>query len=133
MQAVIEKENRKVGILGFSFKAGTDDLRESPVVELAERLIGKGYDLRLYDSNVSLARIHGANRDYILNRVPHISRLMVQSIDEVLDHAGTIVIGNAAPEFRDVPRRLGDEQTIVDFVRISESRSIAGVYEGICW
>jgi GDP-mannose 6-dehydrogenase len=133
VQAVIEKENRKVGILGFSFKAGTDDLRESPVVELAERLIGKGYDLRLYDSNVSLARIHGANRDYILNRVPHISRLMVQSIDEVLDHAGTIVIGNAAPEFRDVPRRLGDEQTIVDFVRVSESRSIAGVYEGICW
>ncbi len=133
VQAVIEKESRKVGILGFSFKAGTDDLRESPVVELAERLLGKGYDLRLYDSNVRLASIHGANRDYILNRVPHISRLMVPSIDEVLDHAGTIVIGNAAPEFRDVPRRLGDGQTIVDFVRISESRSIAGVYEGICW
>src|SRR6266850_2389149 len=133
VQAVIEKGSKKVGILGFSFKAGTDDLRESPIVELAERLIGKGYDLRMYDSNVRLAAIHGANRDYILNRVPHISRLMVSSIDEVLDHAGTIVIGNAAPEFRDVPKRLGDGQTIVDFVRISESRSISGVYEGICW
>ena len=133
VQAVIEKGARKIGILGFSFKAGTDDLRESPVVELAERLIGKGYDLRMYDSNVRLASIHGANRDYILNRVPHISRLMVASIDEVLDHADTIVIGNAAPEFRDVPKRLGDGQTIVDFVRISESRSISGVYEGICW
>jgi len=133
VQAVIEKGSKKVGILGFSFKAGTDDLRESPIVELAERLIGKGYDLRMYDSNVKLASIHGANRDYILNRVPHISRLMVASIDEILDHAGTIVIGNAAPEFRDVPRRLGDGQTIVDFVRISESRSISGVYEGICW
>jgi GDP-mannose 6-dehydrogenase len=133
VQAVIEKGSKKVGILGFSFKAGTDDLRESPLVELAERLIGKGYDLRMYDGNVKLAAIHGANRDYILNRVPHISRLMVPSIDEVLDHAGTIVIGNAAPEFRDVPRRLGDGQTIVDFVRISESRSISGVYEGICW
>jgi GDP-mannose 6-dehydrogenase len=133
VQTVIEKGARKVGILGISFKAGTDDLRESPVVELAERLIGKGYDLRMYDSNVSLAAIHGANRDYILNRVPHISRLMVPSIDEVIDHADTIVIGNAAPEFRDVPRRLTDGQTIIDLVRITDSRSVSGVYEGICW
>src|SRR5712664_3147653 len=133
VRAVIEKGSKKVGILGFSFKAGTDDLRGSPIVELAERLIGKGFELRVYDSNVKLASIHGANRDYILNHIPHISRLMVGTIDEILDHAGTIVIGNAAPEFRDVPRRLGEGQTIVDFVRISESRSISGVYEGICW
>ncbi len=133
VRAVIEKGNKKVGILGFSFKAGTDDLRESPVVELAERLIGKGFELRVYDSNVRLASIRGANRDYILNHIPHISRLMVPSIDAVLDHAGTIVIGNSAPEFRDVPKRLTDRQTIIDFVRVSESRSVAGVYEGICW
>jgi len=133
VRAVIDQGSRKVGILGFSFKAGTDDLRESPVVELTERLIGKGFDLRIYDKNVSLARIHGANRDYILNRIPHISRLMVSTIDEVLDHAGTIVIGNAAPEFRDVPKRLTDRQTLVDFVRVTESRSVSGVYEGICW
>ena len=81
---MIDKGNRKIGILGFSFKAGTDDLRESPMVELTERLIGKGYDLRVYDRNVSLAAIHGANRDYILNHIPHISRLMVPTIDEVL-------------------------------------------------
>jgi GDP-mannose 6-dehydrogenase len=87
VRAVIEMGSKKVGILGFSFKAGTDDLRESPVVDLTERLIGKGYDLRIYDKNVNLARIHGANRDYILNHIPHISRLMVSSIDEVLDHA----------------------------------------------
>ena len=133
VRAVIEKGSKKVGILGFSFKAGTDDLRESPVVELTERLIGKGFDLRMYDKNVNLARIHGANRDYILNHIPHISRLMVSSIDEVLDHAGTIIIGNAAPEFRDIPRRLLDGQTIIDFVRITDSRSVSGVYEGICW
>ncbi len=133
MRAVIEKGSKKVGILGFSFKAGTDDLRESPVVELTERLIGKGYDLRVYDANVRLAAIHGANRDYILNHIPHISRLMTRSIDEVLDHADTIVIGNAAPEFRDVPKRLGDGQTVIDFVRVTESRSVSGVYEGICW
>ena len=102
-------------------------------MELAERLIGKGYDLRVYDSNVRLASIHGANRDYILNHIPHISRLMVQNADEILEHARTIVIGNAAPEFRDIPQRLADGQILIDFVRICESRSVSGVYEGLCW
>ncbi|HEV7477222.1 MAG TPA: nucleotide sugar dehydrogenase [Burkholderiales bacterium] len=133
IQAVVDKTNRKVGILGFSFKAGTDDLRESPMVELTERLIGKGYDLRVYDRNVSLAALHGANRDYILNRIPHISRLMVPTIDEVLAHAETIVIGNAAPEFAEVPKRIGDGQTVIDFVRVCDSRTVLGVYEGLCW
>jgi GDP-mannose 6-dehydrogenase len=133
LRAVIDAGNRNVGVLGFSFKAGTDDLRESPVVELAERLIGKGYELRFYDENVQLARLHGANRDYILHRIPHISRLMVASVEEVLEHAGTIVIGNAAPEFRDVPKRLRGVQSIVDLVRVSGASSVAGVYEGICW
>jgi GDP-mannose 6-dehydrogenase len=133
VQAVVEKGHNKVGILGFSFKAGTDDLRESPMVELAERLLGKGYDLRVYDRNVSLAAMHGANRDYILNKIPHISRLMVASIDEVLAHAQTIVIGNAAAEFAEVPQSIGAHQTVIDFVRVSGSRSVAGVYEGICW
>ena len=133
VRAVIEMGSKKVGILGFSFKAGTDDLRESPVVDLTERLIGKGYDLRIYDRNVSLARLHGANRDYILNHIPHISRLMVSSVDEILEHARTIVIGNSAAEFSDVPKRLGDGQSIIDLVRITDSRSVNGVYEGICW
>jgi len=133
VRAVVERGSKKVGVLGFSFKAGTDDLRESPVVELTERLLGKGFDLRIYDSNVNMARIHGANRDYILNRVPHISRLMVSSIGEVMSHADTIVIGNAAPEFADVPGRLRGSQSVVDLVRINGSRSVAGVYEGLCW
>jgi len=133
IRAVVEKGQKKVGILGFSFKAGTDDLRESPMVELVERLIGKGYDLRVYDSNVRMASIHGANRDYILNHIPHISRLMVDSMQEVLDHAGTIVIGNGSAEFRDAPRLLGPNQSIVDLVRIAETRSVEGVYDGICW
>ncbi|HZF20000.1 MAG TPA: nucleotide sugar dehydrogenase [Burkholderiales bacterium] len=133
VQAVIEQGSKRVSVLGLSFKAGTDDLRESPVVELAERLIGKGYDLRIYDSNVRLASIYGANRDYILNRIPHISRLMTESIDEAIDHGDTIVIGNAAPEFGDVPKRLSDRQTLIDFVRVTDSRSVSGIYEGICW
>jgi len=133
VQTVINHGSRKVGILGFSFKAGSDDLRNSPVVEMTERLLGKGFELWIYDGAVRLASIHGANRDYILHRIPHISGLMVSSIDEVLEHADTIVIGNAAPEFGDIPRRLGLRQTLIDLVRISESRSAAGVYEGICW
>jgi GDP-mannose 6-dehydrogenase len=133
IRAVMEKGSKKIGILGFSFKAGTDDLRESPMVELVERLIGKGYDLRVYDSNVRMASIHGANREYILNHIPHISKLMVDTLQEVLDHAGTIVIGNGSPEFREVPRLLGPGQSIVDLVRIAETRSVEGVYDGICW
>jgi GDP-mannose 6-dehydrogenase len=133
VQAVVDKGQRKVGILGFSFKAGTDDLRESPVVELVERLLGKGYDLKIYDRNVSIASIHGANRDYILNHIPHISRLMASSVDEVLKHGQTIVIGNGSPEFIDVSTRIGHGQNIIDFVRINASRSVAGVYEGLCW
>jgi GDP-mannose 6-dehydrogenase len=133
VQAVIAAGNRNVGLLGISFKAGTDDLRESPVVELAERLIGKGYDLRIYDANVALATIRGANREYLLERIPHISRLLVAELGEVLAHAGTLVIGNAAPEFRDVPKAITERQTIIDLVRICDLRSIAGVYEGLCW
>ena len=133
IRAVMEKGEKKVGVLGFSFKAGTDDLRESPMVELVERLIGKGYDLRIYDSNVRMAAIHGANREYILNHIPHISRLMVGSIDEVIAHGRTIVIGNASPEFRAVPRQLEEGQQVVDLVRIADTKSVQGVYDGICW
>jgi GDP-mannose 6-dehydrogenase len=133
IRAVIEKGSKKIGVLGFSFKAGTDDLRESPMVELIERLIGKGYDIRLYDSNVRFAALHGANKEYILNHIPHISKLMVGTIDEVLDHAETIVIGNGSAEFKEVPRRLREKQQIVDLVRISETKSVEGVYDGICW
>ena len=80
LQMIMQKGKRKIGVLGFSFKAGTDDLRESPMVEVIEHLIGKGYDLRLYDRNVNIASLMGANRDYILNRIPHISRLMMTTV-----------------------------------------------------
>jgi GDP-mannose 6-dehydrogenase len=133
LQLITEKGHRKIGVLGFSFKAGTDDLRESPMIEVIERLIGKGYDLRIFDKNVNLAKLVGANRDYILNRIPHISRLMVNGIDPVLDHAETVVIGNKDPDFQSVPERLHNGQRLVDFVRIRNSRSENGKYDGICW
>ncbi|MEO1082252.1 MAG: UDP-glucose/GDP-mannose dehydrogenase family protein [Pseudomonadota bacterium] len=133
LNMVLDKGNRKVSILGFSFKAGTDDLRESPIVELTERLIGKGYDVRLYDRNVNLAKLFGANRDYILNAIPHISGLMTDSLEEALEHAETIVIGNGAEEFAGVLDGLKDGQVIVDLARIGAHRSEEGRYDGICW
>jgi GDP-mannose 6-dehydrogenase len=133
LQLIMDKGHKRIGVLGFSFKAGTDDLRESPVIEVTERLLGKGYDLRLYDKNVNVASLVGANRDFILNRIPHISKLMVGGIDAVLDHAQTVVIGNKDPEFGDVPERLREDQVLVDFVRITSRRSEEGKYDGICW
>jgi GDP-mannose 6-dehydrogenase len=133
VQIITEKGFKRVGILGFSFKAGTDDLRESPVIELIERLIGKGYDLRIYDKNVRLASLIGANRDFILNRIPHISRLMVHGVDDVLEHAQAVVIGNKDPDFQNIPERLRADQVLVDFVRVTNRRSEAGKYDGICW
>ncbi|HEY1044120.1 MAG TPA: nucleotide sugar dehydrogenase [Telluria sp.] len=132
LSMIMDKGKKKVGVLGFSFKAGTDDLRESPLVDVIEHLIGKGYDLKLYDKNVNLAALTGANQDYILNRIPHISKLMVQDMDEVLEFAETIVIGNGAEEFKAVPDRLKDGQAIVDLVRISPKQS-GEQYDGICW
>jgi GDP-mannose 6-dehydrogenase len=129
---IVDKGNRKVGILGFSFKAGTDDLRESPLVSVIEHLIGKGYHLKLYDKNVHLAALTGANRDYILNHIPHISKLMVDSLQEVLDFAETIVIGNGSDEFKAVPNKLFGKQVVVDLVRVSGDRSGSN-YDGICW
>jgi GDP-mannose 6-dehydrogenase len=133
LQLIVEKGHTRVGILGFSFKAGTDDLRESPLIEVIERLIGKGYDLRIYDKNVNIASLVGANRDFILNHIPHISKLMVGDIDAVLNHAQTVVIGNKDPDFSGVPERLREGQLLVDFVRIIEGRSKNGNYDGICW
>jgi GDP-mannose 6-dehydrogenase len=119
VKLVMDGGSPRVGILGFSFKAGTDDLRESPVIEVIERLIGKGYDLRIYDRNVNIAALVGANRDFILNHIPHISKLMVPNIDAVLAHGQTIVIGNRDPEFSQIQAKLREDQCLVDFVRIS--------------
>lgn len=134
LRMIVDKGNKRIGILGFTFKAGTDDLRESPLVELIERLLGKGYELKTYDVNVKLAALRGANRDFLLNHIPHISRLMVDSVDEVLAFAETIVIGNGAREFADVRAKLNERQVLVDLVRIpSTDAKGAGGYDGICW
>ena len=132
-QLVADAGSRQVGVLGLAFKAGTDDLRESPMVEVVERLIGKGYDVRVYDANVNLAKLVGANKSYILDQIPHISDLMVSSVEEVLDHARTVVIGNRDPAFQAVADRPRPGHRIVDLVRVVDRRSDGDGYDGICW
>jgi GDP-mannose 6-dehydrogenase len=132
LDMVLRTGTKRIGILGFSFKAGTDDLRESPMVTLIETHIGKGLELVIYDRDVSLARLFGSNREYIEHEIPHIAKLMRGSIDEVLNAADTIVIGNKSDEFRQIESRLRAEQTVIDLVRLFDRPSGKG-YQGICW
>src|SRR5829696_1158788 len=102
---VVETGKNRVGLLGFSFKAVTDDLRESPIVILAEALLGKGYSLCIYDRNVSIARLVGANKEYINKQIPHLSSLLSDSLDEVLEQSEVIVVGNGSPEFAEALKK----------------------------
>ncbi len=133
IRMVMDSPGQKIGVLGFSFKAGTDDLRESPIVTLIEHLLGKGYEIQLYDRNVSLARLTGANKAYIEERIPHLARLMVDSADQILEHSDIIVVGNADPEFKSVLDKVTASQTVIDLVRIQDRRSDGIGYQGICW
>jgi GDP-mannose 6-dehydrogenase len=127
-------QKKRVSMLGLSFKAGTDDLRESPLVTLTETLIGKGFQVRIYDSNISLARLVGANRRYIETEIPHISSLLVSDLREAIDHGDVIVVGNAAPEFVELPRLCRSGQTVLDLVGVRGFDAAAGVdYRGIAW
>ena len=131
---VTESGKKKVGLLGFSFKAGTDDLRESPIVILAEALLGKGYSLSIYDRNVSLARLVGANKAYINEQIPHLSSLLCDTVDEVLDRSEIIVVGNGSPEFADALRRTRPDQSVIDLFRVKVDRKdVPAEYTGICW
>jgi len=131
---VIETGRKRVGLLGFSFKAGTDDLRESPIVILAEALLGKGYSLSIYDRNVSIARLVGANKEYINKQIPHLSSLLSDSIDEVLEKSEVIVVGNGSPEFTEALRRTRPDQVVIDLFRLKIDRAeVPAEYTGICW
>lgn len=132
LQMVRRTGHKRVGVLGLSFKAGTDDLRESPMVELIERLIGKGYDVRVYDRNVSLANLHGANRAYIEKEIPHIASLMAETIEAVMSSSDVVVIGNADPGFARAVEQARPDQNVIDLVRIGAEHT-AGRYEGISW
>ena len=131
---VVETGRKRIGLLGFSFKAGTDDLRESPIVILAEALLGKGYSLCIYDRNVSIARLVGANKEYINKQIPHLSSLLTDSLDEVLEKSEVIVVGNGSPEFAEALRRTRPDQVVIDLFRVKiDPVEVPAQYTGICW
>jgi len=132
VEMVLATGKKRVGIFGFSFKAGTDDLRESPMVTLIETLIGKGIQLNIYDRDVSLARLFGANKEYIERQIPHIAQLMRSSMEEVLESSDVLVIGNKAAEFVDIEKKRKESQVVIDLVRLFDKTSDAD-YQGICW
>ncbi|MGH9838071.1 MAG: nucleotide sugar dehydrogenase [Blastocatellia bacterium] len=131
VEMVLRTGRKNVGVLGLSFKPNTDDLRESPLVTLVERLIGKGLKLAIYDREVELARLFGANKEFIENEIPHISSLMRQELQEVIVNAEVIIIGKRDEEFRAVAAGAG--KVIIDLVRLIERKENREVYQGICW
>jgi GDP-mannose 6-dehydrogenase len=124
---------KRIAFLGLSFKAGTDDLRESPYVDVIERLIGKGRLIRIFDQNVELARLIGANRDFLYGVIPHIAGLMVDSIDDAIAGAEVVVATVNAPEYSAVVERLRPEQILLDFTRLSGVESRGSQYDGFLW
>ncbi|MCO7564447.1 UDP-glucose/GDP-mannose dehydrogenase family protein [Pseudomonas sp. S 311-6] len=129
---MIERQDkRKVALLGLAFKAGSDDLRESPLVTLAEKLIGKGYDLRIYDANVEYARVFGANRDYIESKIPHVSSLLHSDLERVIDEAEVIVLGNNDERFSRA-LEAGTGKQVIDLVGFMPGVSDTQ-RQGICW
>lgn len=133
MSMIRETGHRKVGLLGLAFKEGSDDLRQSPMVQLAEMLIGKGYEVRIYDPFVRLSKIHGSNRRYIQREIPHLSTLMTSSLATLFRFADVVLLGQNNPEWRTYADSLRPEQVIIDLIRVGKTESLNGAYRGICW
>lgn len=124
--------NKKLGFLGLSFKAGTDDLRNSPTVSIIEALLGKGCSIVIYDKNINMAMLTGTNKDYIDARIPHLSSLLVSTPEKLINDCDIVVINTKEPEFQNLVNRF-DSKTIVDFVRLDEGLKEKSNYIGINW
>ena len=126
---------RKIAMVGLSFKPGTDDLRESPIAELIEMLIGKGHEVAIFDEDVSLARVYGSNRAYIDQTIPHISRLMCSSLDEAVTDSDVVVVAKRSPAVENWLLNAGNGKHVIDLVRaMPQGHAQNGQrYEGICW
>jgi GDP-mannose 6-dehydrogenase len=133
VEAVLETGRKRVAVLGLSFKSGTDDLRESPMVALIETLIGKGLKLAIYDRDVELARLFGANKEYIEREIPHISSLMCADLNQVIEQAEVVIVGKKEEEFRALAERLNDGRIVIDLVRLFDAQDNRRQYQGICW
>ena len=132
VQMVLATGRKNIGVLGLSFKSGTDDLRESPMVTLIETLIGKGLKLAICDRDVELARVFGANREYIEREIPHISSLMKKEPEEVIEGAEVVIIGKNDAEFRRLKSRLNGGRVVIDLVRLLDDAE-PPAYHGLCW
>jgi GDP-mannose 6-dehydrogenase len=134
LQRILASGEKRIGILGLSFKVGTDDLRESPSVALIETLIGKGFQVKIYDRDVSLARLFGANKRFIEKEIPHISCLMSSDVNEVITESDVIVVSKPSPEFQTALAAHAGDRLILDLARVSlNGATSAARYEGICW
>ena len=134
LRRIIDTGDKRIGILGLSFKAGTDDLRESPSVALIEALIGKGFQVKIYDPDVALARIFGANKRFIEKEIPHISALMSDDLRQVVQESEVIVVSKATPELSTILAGAGTKKHVFDLIRIGLNGAAGTVaYEGICW
>jgi GDP-mannose 6-dehydrogenase len=132
-QMVEAAGSRRIGLVGLSFKPGTDDLRESPVVILAERMIGKGYALKIFDENIRLSRLTGANLSYVQKHLPHIAALLTEDLEAVVEHADTLVFAHKGPAARAMASTAAAGKAIVDLVRLAAHPSEADGYRGLCW
>jgi GDP-mannose 6-dehydrogenase len=135
VEAVMRSGKRKIAQLGLSFKAGTDDLRESPQVQLVKRLLGEGYEVKVWDRDVSLGRLAGSNRQYIEEVIPHIGSILSADLEGVLRGAEVVIIGNKSASKDELNKYLRPEQIVIDLVHLDKARRPTGssAYEGICW
>lgn len=132
VQLIMAQGHRKIGILGLSFKAGTDDLRCSPIVDVVESLLGKGFEIRIYDKNVKVSELTGTNKDFIMAKIPHLQHFVSDDLDAVCSNSDVLVVTNKEKDFADVLQRY-PHKVIVDLVRQWKEVDYAGHYEGLSW
>jgi GDP-mannose 6-dehydrogenase len=132
---ILSTGKKKIALLGLSFKAATDDLRESPQVQLAKRLLGEGRDLRIWDDNVSLGHLIGSNRQYIEEVIPHVGSLLCQDLGQAISAADVVVIGTRGIDRATLSQHIRPGQIVIDLVNLEKARRIEnnGSYQGICW
>ena len=134
LEQIIQFEKEKIGFLGLSFKAGTDDLRNSPILDAIEVLLGKGFDIRIYDNNVNLSRLTGANREYILKKIPFVSKFLIDKPNIFLKHSDLIVVVNKEKEFTDILNKVSEDKIIYDLVNIDfKNKEKKKNYTGVAW